>query len=173
MILFHGTRKEFAGFSDESVGNGAEANSALGVWLARSPHVAASYGDMRRVFVVEVEAPSLVPVSDRYVAIWGGQDLFPTDREIGWVRFDEARKDLLSRGYDGVWCEMPGEEDMEGAVCIFDPGNIRVIEVVDMPEVADLDEMEAHYCGQDDSQVDWSESLEDVLQQGVSPCPAP
>lgn len=163
MRLYHGTRKEFDAFDPYMIGMGAEPNSALGVWLTQDPHIAAGYGGETRLVIAEVDAPRLAVGVDYQTAIWGGPDLHPTDREISWPRFEKARRDLMEAGFDGVMFDCPGT-DLEGAVCIFDASKIRITEVLEYPEEADLCPLENP---PDDSVPDWSVRLEEAL--GVSP----
>ena len=45
-ILFHGTSKKILAFNADSIGLGADPNSALGVHTTDSPNYAADYADM-------------------------------------------------------------------------------------------------------------------------------
>lgn len=170
MILFHGTGPDRVGFDELLSGEGAEANAALGVWLSASPHAASLYA-RGRILVCEILAPRLAVARDRETAIWGGPDLMPTDREIGWPRFDAARRSLAAAGFDGVWCEMPGT-DLEGAACIFDHRALRVLRVAE-PDGDALDALEAEFGGRDDSSIDLAVSLEDALSAAAGDAPSP
>lgn len=130
--LFHASTTGFRRFDPERIGTGAEANSALGVWLSVDPQVAWDHARGHNLMVVETGPLRLATASDRRTIIWGGPDLHETDREIGWPAFDRLRRVLLEDGYDGVWCEMPGT-DLEGAVCILDPSRLRIVEVLEAP----------------------------------------
>lgn len=139
--LFHASKTGFRRFDPDRIGSGAEANSALGVWLSVEPQVAWDYARGGALMVVETGSLRLATASDRKAMIWGGPDLFETDREIGWVAFDSLRRALLADGYDGVWCEMPGT-DLEGAVCILDPSRLEIVEVLERPAEDLVDRLE-------------------------------
>ena len=164
MILYHGTQAVFDAFDPALIGEGAEANSALGLWATLNPHSAFEYGGGRRILVLEIAAPRLAAVCCYDSAIWGGPDFAPADREIAWPRFVAARTALSRAGYDGVWCECP-DTDLGQAVCLFDPGRVRILRAIDHPEDRDLFELEADAEAADDSEVDFTRSLEDALSR--------
>ncbi|MCE6957640.1 hypothetical protein LAZ40_00960 [Cereibacter sphaeroides] len=159
MILYHGTKRIVDRFSPETVGVGYEANSALGLWLTRCPHLAASYADGGTILVVEVDAPRLAVARDLATTIWGGPDLHPSDREIGWPRFVAARLALMAEGLDGIWCEMPGT-DLEGAVCLFRPETARIVSRIPLDHHPDLSILEDP---EDDAAILFDRALEDRL----------
>lgn len=165
MILYHGTRNAaLDAFTEDGVGRGAEPNSELGVWLTRDPHAAAAYCGDRRVLIVEIDAPRLAVARDKHVAIWGDPEVSSGNwrfRAVQGSLFAAARERLRAEGFDGVWCEM-SEEDMAGAVCVFDPSRLRVVGALDYPENRDLDEMADPA---DDSEVDFGADLETVLDE--------
>ena len=159
MRLYHGSRDAFDAFDPQMVGTGAEPNSALGVWLSRDPRSAYGYGGNRHLAIAEIAAPRLAVCSDEYVAIWGARDLSPLDGEIAWPLFDEARKILMAEGYQGVLFDCVDTE-MEGAVCIFEPETVSIVETLTFLEDHEFDPMENPH---DDSVVDHHQSLEEVL----------
>ncbi len=158
--LFHGAYRHFDAFSADTIGMGAEGNSALGIWLSEEPHVAAGYGGGQHLMVVEAAPLCLAVARDWRATICGGPDLFPTDREIAIELFREARLRLMDEGFDGVWCEMPGT-DLAGAVCVFGPEKLRIVEVLRRPEENDLDLLTGCLT---EAEIDFSRALEDVLE---------
>lgn len=157
--LFHGSRSVFDQFDPYQIGMGAEPNSVLGVWLTRDPEAASGYGGGRAIMIVEAETLRLAPALDRHTAIWGGPDLYPTDRELAWPRFEKARKELMSLGYDGIICEME-DCDLEGAICIFDPEKLTIVEAIEYPEDRDIYDLSSDEAG---LEVDASTTLDFAL----------
>lgn len=159
--LYHGTRKLFDSFNSELIGEGWEPNSALGVWLSTSPLIAWEYAYGENLIVAETGELRLLVARNLQTTVWGGEDLHPQDREIAWPLFDAARQSLAALGYDGIYCEMPGTS-LEGAVCVFDPSRLRIINTIQKPEA---NMVEALAECDDGLLIDFDYALEDELQR--------
>lgn len=130
--LFHASPNPIDRFCDSLQGQGWEANSTLGTWFSTCPHVAADHAPQGHLHILTTDTLRLAALRCHRSAIWGGPHLLSTDQEIARPRFHALRNHLLSKGFDGVWCEMPGT-DLEGAVCLFSVARLRLVERHPLP----------------------------------------
>lgn len=171
VTLYHGTaRQPFEAFGARFIGRGWEGNSSLGVWLSTSLETAAFYMREGCVLTVESAPLRLACVRSFQDAVLGGPDLKHADAEIAHLRYAEARERLVAAGYDGVWCEL-AEDDMQGAVCIFEPGRLRITGSRAAAEVEALLEDGWETAEQEGLDIDWSVDLADVLARIVEDMP--
>ena len=142
-ILFHGTRRQFEGFTEASIGTGAEANSALGIHLTDFPHLAADYadgaspdeGDYPQVLVVRTPVSKAFEERDNYT-FFGYNDEGIPDSAMGKAGFSKWRASLQQSGFDAV-----DYEDGEGPIVVaLDPGKLEIIARLTLKEAYMLSE---------------------------------
>lgn len=143
-ILFHGTSHRFAAFSEDFIGVGGDANSALGVHLAEWPESAAEYAESSQdrdrraqsacVLVVEAEVSNSFQGFDYY-------EFFGLDDQGNQVAsrqaFAQIRQDLLDEGFDTIEYE-DGEQQI---VVILEPSNTNIIARLTVDEAYRLSEI--------------------------------
>lgn len=171
VTLYHGTaRQPFEAFGARFIGEGWEGNSSLGAWLSVSLETASFYMGQGCVLTAETGPLRLACVRSFADAVLGGPDLQHADAEIAHGRYAEARKRLVAAGYDGVWCEL-AEDDMEGAVCIFDPGCLRITGSMTAAAVEALLEAGWEPEEQKGLEIDWTVDLGQVLEAVIADMP--
>lgn len=123
--LFHGSRTLITSFSSDRVGQGYEANSALGLWLTSVPKRALDYAQGGYVLSVEIPPMRLAMADQWTTTVWGDLQFNQDDFQDAWGMFSVARAHLMAEGYGGVFCDIPNT-DLEGAVCVFDPDDVSI-----------------------------------------------
>ena len=130
VVLYHGTARHFAGFTEASIGLGTEANSALGIHFTEDPAVAADYArsagaDAGAVFpyvlVVMVTVAKALVVTGRD-DFFGHADMTPVAGKDG---FASVRARLLADGFDAVVADDLGE-GISGTWIILRPERIAI-----------------------------------------------
>lgn len=133
--LYHGTRDpSLTSFTEEGIGIGGDANSALGVFLCETAAAAVEYADRDyfnglvarpdgrgRVLVVELEATKAF-VIDSLSDFLGTDDRGEKDRNHS--DFSAARERLLALGFDCMATDDLGE--LAGVWVALDTARLRV-----------------------------------------------
>ena len=142
-VLFHGTCREFKTFGEDSIGQGGDDNSALGVHFAEFPQHAADYakgGAMRsegdpQILIVLV--PAHAPIEERdYYRFFGFDAEGNPDQAFGKPGFARWRQELLEQGHDVV-----DYEDGEGPITVaLDPSTLQIVGSMTIDEAHALGE---------------------------------
>jgi hypothetical protein len=130
-LLFHGTGHAVPAFGEAFIGQGADANSALGVHLAEFPEAAAEYATASqtrdagatgaRVLVVALKSQSPDPVHWDFFRFFGEPDDGLPARDHAHFRAERAR--LRAEGHDVV-----DYEDGEQVITVaLDPADLIVL----------------------------------------------
>lgn len=146
MVAFHGTSQQLDGFTEEKVGQGADANSTLGVFLTEVPSSSIDYacmddedneGGQARVYLVAL------PVGPNY-EFSSAEDFFGAD-EMCQVRtheqFAELRQQLLVDGFLTASCET-GEDVISVALR---PEDALILAELDLEQVEELEALIFNY----------------------------
>lgn len=141
VTLYRGTAFEFPAFDEDSIGRGADANSALGVCLTEEPADAAEYAreaakhpNAGEPFVLIVEAEVT-----RTMIVSSADQFFGMDHERGIQMCDQgdfavAAKRLKEQGFDSVVADEIG--DGTGTWIVFDPARLTITGYM-LPDEAD------------------------------------
>lgn len=136
-ILFHGTAHTFEAFTEDSIGRGSDANSALGIHLAEWAHAAAEYaetsaerdadGAVGRVLVVAL--PALHPTGELndFFRFFGepddARDGAPALEAQDHAHFARERQRLIAAGHDVV-----DYEDGEQVISVaLNPNDLMIV----------------------------------------------
>lgn len=170
-LLFHGTSRAFDEFSEDWIGKGGDANSALGVHLAEWPADSAEYAEISlsceegsNAHVLAVLCPAQNPkIEFNYFSFFGFSD--EEGQELDHAHFHRLRQSLITEGHDIL-----DYEDGEQVICVaLSPEPLKIIARLTPDEAIELDsrlrDSSDPYSGEFRLSM-----LKDILASREAPC---
>lgn len=138
-ILFHGTASNITAFNENSLSNGLDPNSTLGVHTTDCPAYASEYADRAFTFNKGINAPCVLVLSyysngqnimHDYDEFYGSYDDDTHNKE----HFSELRSELIDSDIDLV----EFDNDDETITTLLIPEKIKIIDSLSLKEALDL-----------------------------------